>query len=111
MTPEGKIKLAILRYLRNLDNMWFWCVQDRFTSGIMDIVGCYCGYFIGIEVKVYVKDQTALQRHTMNKALSAGACCIVAVCVEDVIQFIGSIDNEHAKNTRQRARRNKKVSQ
>ena len=92
-TPEGKVKAEIVAYLKTLvPDLWFWCVQDRFTSGIMDIVGCYRGQFIAIEVKRPRGKARRLQRYIMDKVIRAGAVCVVADDVKIVQDLIGGLD-------------------
>lgn len=54
----------------------FWKATDRFRAGIPDIVGCYAGRFIGIEMKIDYNTPSAIQLYTLNdiiKNLGYGA--------------------------------------
>ena len=54
MTPEGKVKSAIKKYLDSLaPNCWYFMpiMMGYGRKGIPDIVGCYKGKFFAIEVK------------------------------------------------------------
>lgn len=94
MTPEGIVKQVVVKYLRTLfPDVWFWCVQDRFTAGIMDIVGCYRGKFFSIELKRPGGKARRLQAYIMNKVHKSGGEAIVADCVDDVRAMMGRLEN------------------
>ena len=63
-------------------------------AGVPDIVGCYKGTFIGIEVKHPDKrtNVSALQQHNLDKIVDAGGYSMVAWELQQVIEFIGDID-------------------
>lgn len=90
MTPEARVKAAIVVYLKHrVPDVWFWCVQDRFTSGVMDIVGVYKGHFFAIEVKRPGGRARRLQKYIMDKVIRAGGHVVVAdnlAVVEDLFR-------------------------
>jgi Holliday junction resolvase len=65
-------------------------------KGIPDIIACYRGYFVAIEVKVPEKrnNTTKLQEFNIKKIREADGYATVACLVEDVIPIIEEIDYE-----------------
>lgn len=53
VTPEGKVKLAVKRWLKTLPNCWFYMpIQNGMgVTGIPDFVGHLNGKFFAIETK------------------------------------------------------------
>jgi len=50
--PEDKDKAKTLKRLRALGGWWYSTPRSRFgASGTPDIIGCFCGRFIGLELK------------------------------------------------------------
>jgi hypothetical protein len=50
--PEDKFKARILKELHALGGWWYTTPRTRFgRAGIPDIMGCFLGMFIAIEVK------------------------------------------------------------
>ena len=62
---ESQATTSLLRRLK--DHGYFWKASDRFKAGIPDIIGCYLGRFIAIEVKVDYNKPTPLQVNVMNE--------------------------------------------
>lgn len=51
MNPETKFQIKVLKALRALPHSW-WCkISQKSISGTPDILGCYHGVFIGLELK------------------------------------------------------------
>ena len=44
---------------------YFYKISDRFRAGIPDIVGCYKGHFVAIEMKIDYNHPSAIQVHNM----------------------------------------------
>ena len=54
MTPEGKVKGALKKYLTSLgEDCWYYCpVPTGYGKrGVPDFIICYKGYFMGVETK------------------------------------------------------------
>jgi len=50
--PEDKAKAKTLKRLRELGGWWYSVPRSRFgRAGIPDIMGCFCGQFIALELK------------------------------------------------------------
>ena len=62
---ENQATTQLLSKLKPLG--FFWKAADRFTSGIPDIIGCYLGRFIAIEMKVDYGKPTALQVYNLKQ--------------------------------------------
>lgn len=87
MTPEGKVKTAIKRWLVEHGVWYFMPVSNGMGSmGIPDFVCCWNGKFLGIEAKAPGKrsNVSALQEHQITLIHKAGGAAIV---VDDVAQL------------------------
>ena len=86
-TPEGKVKARIKDYLNNLGVWHFSPPANGFgRSGIPDLVCCFQGRFIGIEVKAPGKrtNTTTMQDREIASINAAGGTALV---VDDVAQI------------------------
>lgn len=72
-TPEGYEKDEIKKYLDSI-GAWYFCpyMAGFGKSGVPDIIACFNGMFIGIEVKRDGKLPTALQAKRMYEILTCG---------------------------------------
>lgn len=92
---EASVQTSILNYLGSLKpkgkfyNMHGNGWQGR---GRPDIIGCYKGRFIAIEVKRPGEEPTKLQRHELNLWDMTEAITMVATSVEDVKKMIEELD-------------------
>ena len=59
---EKQIQLGVMRYLKTRGG-WWKKISDKFQKGIPDILGCYEGFFIAIEVKQPSGKLTKYQEH------------------------------------------------
>lgn len=86
-TPEGAVKTKIKAYLNKL-GVWHFSPQGTGfgRSGIPDLICCYQGGFIGIEVKAPGKLQntTTMQDREIAGINAAGGTALV---VDDVAQL------------------------
>lgn len=83
---ESDIVRAILRYLKTVQNCFFWKEHGGMygTAGIPDIIACIDGRFYGFEVKTDEGTPTKLQLSTIRKINAAGGIAQVVRSVEDV---------------------------
>lgn len=94
MTPEGRVKNAIKRLLVSRGAYYFMPVSNGMgRHGIPDIIACYRGWFIGIEVKAPGKEKTvtANQARELENIGAAGGHSLVASdanFVEDILDVI-----------------------
>ena len=64
------------------------------TAGIPDIICCYKGRFLGLEVKQPSGRLTELQKQTIDKINTAGGIALRVDSVIDVKKVIHALDNE-----------------
>lgn len=87
VTPEGKVKADIKAWL-TAQGVWFYMpVQNGMgVAGIPDIIACWHGLFLAIEVKApgKLKNVTKLQRFQLDSIEKAGG---IALAVDDVRQL------------------------
>lgn len=99
MTPEGKVKRDIARFLDTLSpQLWYYKAQDRFTSGIPDFIVCYYGVFLTLEVKAPVDFVVrGIQKHVARKITAAGGGAHIVHSLSETKELIRRID-EHRRN-------------
>jgi hypothetical protein len=87
MTPEGKVKKRIDLYLKSLGRDW-WGFKPMMMGygrkGIPDIIGCYKGLFVAIEVKAGEGKLTPWQEVEEREIKESGASHSVARSADDV---------------------------
>ena len=66
MTPEGKVKQAIVKSLKEVGAYYFMPVQNGMGAPSLDFLVCHGGKFIGIEAKAPGKKPTPRQELTMR---------------------------------------------
>lgn len=78
LTPEKKVKNAVVKVLKQYGAYCFYPVAGGFgSSGIPDIVVCYRGRFIGIECKAGKGKTTALQEKNLQQIRDSGGIALV----------------------------------
>lgn len=84
MTPEGKVKQAVVKYLKEMKAWYHLPVSlGMGQHGIPDIVGCHNGRFFAIEVKApgrrgeANRGASGLQVLQMDKIRTAGGFTMV----------------------------------
>lgn len=89
---ESDIVRAILRYLKTVQNCFFWKEHGGMygTAGIPDIIACIDGRFYGFEVKTDEGTPTKLQLATIRKINAVGGIAQVVRSVEDVKAVIAN---------------------
>jgi hypothetical protein len=58
--------------LDTLQDCWYIKTQEVSTRGIPDILGCFGGTFVALELKTEKGKMSALQIHNMEKIIKAG---------------------------------------
>lgn len=72
-TPEAKVKAQVKKILDAYGVYYFSPVTSGYgRSGVPDIVCCYKGTFLGIEVKARPNKPTALQLRELARIQDAG---------------------------------------
>lgn len=100
MTPEKKVKNAVVTLLKKHNAYCFYPVAGGFGSaGIPDIVACYMGRFFAIECKAGKGKTTALQDRNIAQIKDAGGFAIVVneenlIEVQEILDYITKEENE-----------------
>lgn len=86
MQPEAKIVKKIREYLDTFPKSFFFKIHGSATmmAGLPDLIGCFDGKFVGIEVKQPGQKPSARQLYVHRLIEKAGGLVVVATCVEDV---------------------------
>lgn len=89
-TPEGKVKAKVKKILDTYGAYYFMPATGGYgKSGVPDIIGCYKGFFFGIECKAGKGKTTALQDRHLEAIVASGGLC--AVINEDNIEYVHTI--------------------
>lgn len=95
MTAESDIKREVMVFLNALPRAYFRVIQvsgirgrKSMTKGVLDIVGCYNGRAVAIEIKTPTGKLEESQREFITAWLLAGGIAFVARSVADVIRFL-----------------------
>jgi hypothetical protein len=91
MTPEGKVKAAVKKYLKERAVWYCMPMGTGFgSSGVPDFLCCKNGLFIAIETKAPGKrgNTSVLQRQQIDSIHLAGG---IAVVIDDVEQLRGIV--------------------
>ena len=94
---EKDIVAAIKKYLASLgSDVFFWKEHGGpyGTSGVPDIICCYKGRFLGLEVKLPGGRLTELQKRAIQKINDAGGIACRVDSVEQVQNVIALADFE-----------------
>lgn len=70
--------------------------------GLPDLVGCYHGYFLAMEVKKPGKDATPLQAFTIQQIRLAGGIAGVVHSVEEALDLLGTVPEPPAEALEER---------
>lgn len=89
---EQKIQAKILNTLKKRA----YCVKVMAANknGVPDILACYKGRFVAIEVKTNTGRPTALQLANIDLIKENGGYAIIARSEEEVLELLERIDNE-----------------
>lgn len=94
MTPEGKVKEAVKKFLR-LHGIWYFMpVAGPFTvHGVPDFICCWNGKFMGIETKAPKKLNTLTenQKRVISEIERSGGLVYVVDDVRQLEQLMGVI--------------------
>ncbi len=94
---ERDVVAAIKSFLASYgSDMFFWKEHGEpyGTSGVPDIICCYKGRFLGLEVKLPTGRLTELQKRAIRKINQAGGIACRVESVEDVKRVIEQVDAE-----------------
>lgn len=90
---ERALQSKVLKYLRKVGGVWINKSPSPWDKeGISDILGCYAGRFVAIELKSPVASTksawgrcTDAQRHFLEKVREAGGAAFAADSLEEVL--------------------------
>ena len=90
---EKEVVDSIKEYLQTIPNLFFWKEHGgQFgTAGIPDLIVCYKGRFIALEVKRPGGKPTLLQKITLNKIEKAKGIAKIVTSVEQVKAIIENL--------------------
>lgn len=88
-TPEGKVKDAIKRVLKESEAYYHMPVQNGMGKPSLDFVGCYYGLYFAIEAKAPGKKPTERQQETIQMITKAGGIVFVIDGPEGVEELRG----------------------
>ena len=97
---ERDVVTAIKHYLASYGSeIFFWKEHGGpyGTSGVPDIICCYKGRFLGLEVKLPTGRLTELQKRAIRKINQAGGIACRVESVEDVRRVIAQADAERGE--------------
>ena len=91
---EKAIENKIKQYLKTVEDLYFFKEHGGLygTAGVPDIICCYKGRFIAIEVKAPDGKATALQDATIRRIIGAGGIARIVRSLEEVKSIIGGVD-------------------
>lgn len=95
--PEGKLVAQIKRYLISKGARAFKIQggDESFQEvGIPDLLVCYKGRFVGLEVKMPGGKLSAKQKAVLDEIANAGGIAAVVTTVGQVSHLLGKIDKE-----------------
>jgi hypothetical protein len=72
MTPEGRIKTQLKKYLLEHNYYFFFPVQTGFGAATLDCLACKDGKFYAFECKAFGKELTPRQLATARAIRNAG---------------------------------------
>ena len=89
---ETPITQKIIEALRKEGGFWFKSHGNMYQmAGLPDIIGCYKGRFVGIEVKRPSRKESGvspIQAHRLKQIAEAGGISGVASSVEDALAIL-----------------------
>lgn len=91
MTPEGKVKYAIKKWLIERGVWYFMPVQNGMgMMGVPDFIICWKGRLFAVECKAPGKRNTvtALQERNINAINQQGGLAVVVTSIEEFISAI-----------------------
>jgi hypothetical protein len=91
VTPEGKVKAAVKKYLQ-AQGVWFWMPVSNGMGqvGIPDFICCFNGSFIAIETKAPGKlsNVTANQQRVIDEIKAHGGLALVVDSIDSIVPII-----------------------
>jgi len=88
---EKQLQLKILTYLKGVPDCWPVKVMVANRNGVPDLLVCFHGRFIGLEVKTPSGRTTPLQEAQLDAIRDAGGVGAVVRSVDDVIAVLEGV--------------------
>lgn len=88
LTPEGKVKLQLRKFYRQIGAYYFSPVQSGMGKRTVDDLICFKGRFIAVEAKAPGEKGTPRQDYIIEQILASGGQACYAHSVEEVIENI-----------------------
>ena len=85
---EAVTQLKILKYLNGLPDCWAIKVISANQRGVPDIIGCYKGRFIAVEVKSTGNKPSKIQQSQLNAIKQAGGIAEVVTSLEQIHELV-----------------------
>jgi len=88
---ESDLQKKIVGALRSYSGWWYVTHGGPFQEGgLPDIIGCYAGYFYGLEVKLPGKEHTLTPRqsHILNEIRKAGGKSAMVTSVSQAMDLV-----------------------
>lgn len=106
MTPEGKVKKKVSKYLADLPNCWYnMPVPGGYGRPLLDYIGSLCGQSFAIETKAPGEKPTPRQEATMEDMQRGGVRVFVVDCgerypMEPFVEWAQSVLDAQAEEKR-----------
>lgn len=97
MNPETRIQTGIINYL-NGQKILNWRMSGALNLlGFPDVLACYKGRFVALEVKTEKYAPTRQQIKVMSDIKKAGGYAVIVRSIEDVVKVLEDIDKDSVK--------------
>ena len=92
---EADLTRKLIKYLKSQGAYAVKIHGNMYTAGLPDIVGCYHGIFLGLEVKKPGREKTLtrLQARTLDDIKEAGGVSCVVTDVDDCWDALLAAEN------------------
>ena len=90
---EKEIVAQIMRFLKTVDGCFAWKEHGgpHSTAGLPDIIFCYRGMFVGLEVKTPAGKLTKLQETTLQRIQAAKGQAFKVTSVKEVKEILHNL--------------------
>jgi Holliday junction resolvase len=91
---ECSLQTNVIKYLRSVGAYAINIHGDEFQAGVPDVIACYKGRFLGLELKAPNGQLSKLQKRNLQKIQKAGGIAEEVRSLEKVRTIIKAIDND-----------------
>ena len=89
MTPEGRVKAEIKKWLTARGAYFFMPVQGGYGAAGLDFYVCLTGFFVAVEAKRPGEEPTPRQEIIMDAIRAAGGLAICAHSAKELEEKLG----------------------